>query len=222
MHIFGTTTLTYAIVLPIVFVQIFAMAFIPSILCQGAKPLHVGKALFCYAMQGIGIALMTFSGLPAVYSVLMGAQLTGNVYLALVLVFAIGGLAFLWYEHKASHIDDASRVVPYTIFFYTIKFLGAAALITGLLVLALSMLLVGAFGSADLWITPLLILFYGILLSACTKWPRLHPASFNMNPMKKPPVPPSQPQKAPVMVAQKAAKPSTNMKQAAAMQARRK
>lgn len=219
MTVFGAAGLFYAIIIPLVFVQVMALVFIPSMMSNGAKALHVGKAIFCYALQGLGIVLMSISGLPAVYSVLVGAPLMGNLYLGLLVIFSIGGFLFLRYEHRASMIDDASRLVPYALYFYTVKFVGAVLIIGSLLSLTFSMLTLGELLTADFWIVPVLFLLYGILLSACTKWPRLHPANFQNNTMKKPPMPAVKP---PVMVAQKPAPMPVNKKQAAAMQSRKK
>lgn len=215
--VFGTTGFMYAILLPLIVMQVMALIFIPSMMTVGSKALHVGKAVFCYLMQGLGVMLMSMSGLPAVYSVLVGAPLSGNMYLSLVLIFAIGGFVFLWHDHKVMHIDDASRMVPYALFFYTVKFIGALAIIGALLSLALTMLTMPRMVAPGFWILPTLFLLYGLILAACTKWPRMH-GSFQMNPMKKPPMPAVKP---PVMVAQKP-KPPMNKNQAQAMQSRKK
>jgi hypothetical protein len=217
--VFGAAGLFYAVLIPLVFVQVMALVFIPSMMSSGAKALHVGKAIFCYAMQGLGVVLMSISGLPAVYSVLIGAPLMGNIYLGLLIIFAIGGFLFLRFEHKASNIDDASRLVPYALFFYTVKFVGAVLVVGSLLSLTFSMLTLGNLMLPDFWIIPTLFLLYGMLLSACTKWPRLHPQNFQNNTMKKPPMAPVKP----TMVAvQRPATMPMNKKQQAAMTARKK
>lgn len=216
--VFGAAGLFYAVLIPLVFVQVMALVFIPSMMSNGAKALHVGKAIFCYAMQGLGVVLMSISGLPAVYSVLIGAPLMGNMYLGLLIIFAIGGFLFLRFEHKAANIDDASRLVPYALFFYTVKFVGAVAVVGSLLSLTFSMLTLGTLMMPGFWITPTLFLLYGLLLSACTKWPRLHPQNFQNSAMKKPPMAPVKP--AVVAVAKPAV--PMNKNQQAAMKARKK
>jgi hypothetical protein len=167
----GAATLTilgYAVVIALSLSAVFALLLIPSLLPPGARPGAAAKALFCYFMQFIGIALMTLSGLPAVIGVAMGIGYPHQSYLALLMIFAIGGLLFLWYENRQGSLDPISSAVPHLLFHYTLKFTG---FLTSLLA-ALTLLAVLLFPPPNLlgswWIIPLIIFFYGVFLSWCT------------------------------------------------------
>lgn len=191
--VFGTAGLFYTLVIPVIFFQVIALAFIPSMLNSGARARAVGRAIYSYMMEGLGLILMTVSGIPALYSVLIGAPFLGNVYLGLLLMFAIGGFLFLWYESKVQYIDEPSRVVAHSLFFYTVKFIGILAVLLSLLSLVGSMLFTGATMMTDWWITPVIFLAYGCFLTLCTKTPRWHLSGFQSHPSKKPPMAPTHP-----------------------------
>lgn len=171
-NFFGALSSVYAVLLPIFFVQMLALAFIPSMLSPGARAKEIGRALYCYTMMAVGVVIMSISGVPAAYGLLTDAALGQNIYLSLLLMFAIGGLTFLVYEHTSHALDAASKAVPHALFFYTMKFAGAMMVILATLYLAMTMIFaeIGTVLS-DFWITPLIFILYGILLSACTTWP---------------------------------------------------
>src|SRR5262249_12264220 len=119
----GPATIIYGFAFLLMLVQVFAMLFVPSILHKG-KPMEVGKAIYCYILQIIGIFLMSVSGLAALHGAL-GGQLRSSVeYLALLIVFAAGGVLFLWHEMMISSIDAASRAVPAAIYWFMVRLLG--------------------------------------------------------------------------------------------------
>ncbi len=174
-------------VLPVTVAAMLVLLFIPSLLAPGARPSGVGHAIYCYAMQGVGIFLMTAGGLPALSSVLR--TLTGNAdgyftetYLALLLLFATGGLLFLWHEQMAGKIESASAAVPAVIFWFTFKIVGLFLAVTSALSLLLTMLLVAEL-EGDWWNQPLLLLLYGALLLWCTRMPAYNGRRFQSAPM---------------------------------------
>ncbi len=179
---FDPSSVLAGAVLPITVATVLVLLFIPSLLAPGARPAGVGHAIYCYAMQGAGIFLMTAGGLPALSSVIH--SVAGNsdgysteTYLALLLLFAVGGLLFLWHEQMAAKIESASAAVPAVIFWFTFKIAGLFLVISSALSLLLTMLLV-AEPPSDWWSEPLLMLLYGLLLLWCTRMPAYNGKSF--------------------------------------------
>lgn len=188
--VFGASGLFYALVVPVLVVQMVALAFIPSLLSPGARVREVGRAIYCYALMSVGILLMTVSGVPALYGILTNAELGSSIYLALILIFSIGGLTYLVYEHTSHALDEASSMVPHALYFYTLKFIGALMVILSTLSLSFTMLFSSASSiRPDFWVTPLIFMMYGIIVSACTTWPRQAHRTFHKNSMSKPPSP---------------------------------
>lgn len=162
---FSFVSVFYGLLVPLLIVLSFALLFIPSMLYPGAKPYEVGSALFHYCMQGLGILLMTVGALPTITSVLAGIELTGATYFTLLLVFAAGGILFLWHDNAVRVLDTASRAVPGAIFLYTVKSIGY--LIIVLWSLSVLSIIVGRSADTGWWIQPLVMLVYGTLLTLC-------------------------------------------------------
>src|SRR3989344_1694294 len=163
------TGIVYGLVLPLLVLHVIAMLFIPGLAASGVKVMELGKAIYCFLLQALGILLMTLGGVPAMYGVLAREPYESTTYLALLIVFSAGGLTFLWHDHLARTVDAPSRAVPHAIYFFTFKVLGY--LLT--LLAAVSLLLTMLLGTADMtgkwWIMPVILLGYGLLLSWCTR-----------------------------------------------------
>ena len=166
----NSPALVYGIVVPLVLVQLFALLFIPSMLAAPAKARAVGEAIYCYCIQTFGVMLMTIGSLPTVYSVLAGVSYTGGTYFGLLLIFAAGGMLFLWQDQRATMLDSAARAVPAAIFFLTFRILGQITLVLAVLSFLLSLTM----GSTDLigwWVMPILMGCYGGLVAWSTRGP---------------------------------------------------
>ncbi len=179
----GSLGVLYAVLGPIMLVQLFALVFIPALLVPGARPLQVGKAIYCYALQALGILLMSLGGLPAFYSVLEKFVLpqdrfSTEMYIALLIVFTCGGLTFLWHESIAQSIEEPSRRVVAGIFWFIIKLVGFLLMLFSAMSFLLTMLLAPA-SAGSWWILPSLLFAYGLLLAWCTRLPPHKPQSFH-------------------------------------------
>ncbi|NOS68137.1 MAG: hypothetical protein HOO67_07320 [Candidatus Peribacteraceae bacterium] len=171
----SVSTLFTFVLFPLGVFVALAVALIPCLLSPGARLGGAIKALYCYILQTVGVAMMTAGALPAVYGVLEkfstgGERFSAETYLALLILFSVGGIVFLWHEQMAERVDDASRRVPALLFWYTFKTIGNLLILAGVLSLLFTMLLtkplVGAW-----WITPVVTFLYGLLVSWCTKSP---------------------------------------------------
>ncbi len=187
-NVAGAGIIAYGAVLSMLVLHTLALLFIPSMLYPGAKPWAVGKAAYCYVLQFVGVFLMSIGGIPAVYGVVQKliipqVSFTTQTYLALLLVFAVGGLTFLWHEHMALTIDDASRKVCASIFLFTIKLIGYFLMMFSALSILLTMLFAGKTLGVVLPVMPLILFFYGLLLSWSTRSPWTGPKTFHSSPM---------------------------------------
>jgi hypothetical protein len=190
----GMAGIWYAAFLPGLLLPIFALLFIPSMLTPGARPAGIAKAIYCYVLLTFGIVLMTVSGLPAMYAVLeklLFAQdrFTTEIYVALLLIFAAGGLTFLWHETIAATVDEPSRRVCAALFWFLFKMLGYLLMVIAGLSFFLTMLLVREPFTGAWWIMPLLLFLYGLLLSWVTRAPAMSPGQFRSTPMTSPKMP---------------------------------
>lgn len=153
----------------------FSVALIPCILSPAVRINSAIKALYCYVLQIIGVAMMTAGALPAVFGVLerfsTGDEIfSAEMYLVLLILFSIGGVVFLWHERMAERVDDASRRVPALLFWYTFKTIGSLLILVGFLSLIITMLMTRPLTGAW-WIVPVVTMLYGLLLSWCTRTP---------------------------------------------------
>ena len=172
----SVSTLLTFVLLPLGVFLVLALSLLPCLFAPGAKLSSAMKALYCYIMQCIGISMMTAGALPAVYGVLekfsMGAErFSAEMYLSLLILFSCGGVTFLWHEQTAERIDDASRRVPALLFWYSFKSIGYVLTMIAGLSFLFTMLLIRPL-AGTWWITPIVVLLYGLLLSWCTRWPQ--------------------------------------------------
>lgn|SRR3989338_8341028 len=168
---FGAVGIFYGLILPFMLLQIITLLFIPSIvLGGGGKVFSVGKAIYCYLLQSVGILLMTLGGLPAIYGVLARQSYDSTTYLALLIVFAVGGFTFLWHDHLARTVDGTARAVPHAIYLFTFKMLGYLMSMLSGISLLLTILLGSQNPTAEWWVMPTILLFFGLLLTWCTRF----------------------------------------------------
>jgi len=157
----------YGLVVPLLTLTFLTLLFFAGMSAQGAKAKAVGEAIICYLMHAVSVMLMTVGALPTVFSVFAGIAYTGRTYVALLLVFAAGGLLFLIQDQAARGIDAASKSVIEAIYTNTVKLIGN--LITLLSALSLLLSIVLASFDPGWWVAPFVYLLYGMLLSWCTR-----------------------------------------------------
>ena len=169
---FSFTGVLYGLIIPVVLFMSIAILFIPCMLHMGAKPKGVGKALYCFGMQGLGILLMTAGALPTVISVLTQVNLAGATYFTLLFLFAVGGIVFLWHDNMIHEIDAGSRAVPEAIFHTVIRLIGGLTVVIWFLSFIISLFGGGILGGAW-WVMPIVMMVYGGVLLWCVRGPAL-------------------------------------------------
>jgi len=162
--LFGSIGVFYGILLPVLVVQIMALFFMPCLLNRAGKPEEIGKAVFCYMVQGFGIVLMALGGLPTIFSVLARQSLPTATYAGLLFVFAAGGLAFLWHDYLARGLDPAARAVPAAICHYSWRFVGFVLTVLSTLSMVLRMLLGSTLLYEGWWVMHTVVLLFGLIL----------------------------------------------------------
>lgn len=161
----SSTGLFYVLFLPLMAIQLFALLAIPGMLKPGVRASEVGKALLAFSAQTVGILLMTVGGLPTAYTVLASQPLSSGTYTALLFIFAIGGLTYLWHDAALRHIDPAAKSVPQMIFGCAWKFVGLLIVLCSLLSLLLRLALEAGSLSPGWWIMHLTFIVYGLILT---------------------------------------------------------
>lgn len=131
---------------------------------RGGKPSELAKAIYAYFLQGIGVLLMTISGLPAMYGVMMDQKLPKNGYLGLLILFLIGGFLFLRFESKAREVDTHVSEIPSVIFRFTLKLVAFFTTLAACLQLVLMVLYSKYPFPPQTWVGPVILLAYGLFL----------------------------------------------------------
>lgn len=165
---------------------IFSLILATSLAREATKPQAVGEAIYCYLVQSVGIVLMSIGAVPTLYSVLSRAPLQSLTYAALLFVFSIGGLVFLWHDYLANRLPAPARAVPEAIYLNVWKFIGFSLLIFSLLSIILNILLRNSPPLASITLHGILAL-YGLVLW----WGTQRPASrgFPQKAASRPPAP---------------------------------
>lgn len=161
-ELFGFANTLYGVAKPIIILQLLAFLLIPQIL-QSRNPKEVGHAIFCYLMEGLGLLLMSVGSIPTFIAAFSPSGLHPEVYLGLLLVFATGGILFLWHDQQIREMDAEVKAIPAAIYFYTIKTVGYLCVVFAALGIALSITL-GAVSTAGWWTAPIVVLLYGCIL----------------------------------------------------------
>lgn len=164
--------LSYGLMLPVIILVLFTLVCLPAVFRPSSRAEAIGKAAYCYLAQMLGVLLMTAGGLPALYAVCTGNPLTEITYVGLLMIFAIGGLIFLWHDAVLHTIDAPSRAIPGTIFFITWKFIGLLVTAFAALSFVLKLILADT-REPNWWTVQLIMLAYGLTVS----WFVLYPPS---------------------------------------------
>lgn len=165
--IFGFIGSFYGLVIPLLIIFFLTVLFLASLAVQGSTPRLIGDAIYAYCMHAASVLMMTIGALPTVFSVFGGVAYTGRTYVAFLLVFLCGGILFLVQDQAIRTLDSASKAVIEAIYTTSLKIIGnLLALVSGVS-LFLHMILSST--QEGWWVTPFVLLLYGLLLSWCTK-----------------------------------------------------
>lgn len=164
---------------------IFCLVLATSLSREAARPQAVGEAVYCYLVQSVGIILMSISAVPTLYSVLSRSPLHSLTYAALLFVFSIGGLIFLWHDYLVSRLPAPSRSVPEAIYLSMWKFIGFTLLVFALLSIILNILLQSPVHMSSIVLHSLLALYGLVLWWTTQSFP--HAAGFSQKAVSPPP-----------------------------------
>lgn len=165
---FSFVGVVYGLVVPLIIVQLLAVVIICSMMVKEAKPKEVAQAVYCYLMMALGVLLMSAGALPTIISVLAGVKLTGATYFTLLIIFAAGGLLFLWHDALVRDVPSTSRMVSETLFIFLFKIAGHLLVFLWSLSLIVTVLN-GLPFEQGWWIMPIVMIAYGSLFIWCTR-----------------------------------------------------
>ena len=169
LEIFAFVHSLFGLVLGVVVVQLVIFLLLSKLLEDSKNPQNEGGAILGYTMLAVATVLMSVSAILATISI-MGGTLTfaSSTYFALVLIFAVGGLLYLWNDHRLHEIPESAKKVPRVIFFYSIKAIGQLSIVLSALYLCTSIVLQNAI-TREFWSIPITLLLYGSVLCILTK-----------------------------------------------------
>lgn len=165
---FQEVGLSYGWSMPVFLVVGLALLAI-AVSHDSGKPGQKLRALYCHLMEFIGVLLMTAGALPALFAVFSMQPLSQITYVGLLLVFAAGGLLFLWHDARLQEVDASARETADALFLNVWKLTGVLVVVfTGLSLLLRLML---ATDRTDAWwVMHLTMFLYGLILC----WFTLH------------------------------------------------
>ncbi len=163
-----SSVIVHAVIFPVFALLLFFLLCVPAFMRSSARPMDIARAAFHCLAQSVGIVFMIAGSLPALQVVISGQALNPTTYMALLLVFAVGGLLFLWNEVQLKEMSVASKEIPETLYFYTWKFIGLVAVLVSGLSMALNLLLMPESFMDGSWMAHVILFFYGMLITFFT------------------------------------------------------
>lgn len=161
---FEAIGLSYGLSLPLIVLILFSFLALPAVFRPSARAESIGFAAYCYLAQMFGVLLMTAGALPALYAVFANQPLPEATYIALLLVFGMGGLIFLWNDAQLRHVDAVSKAIPGTLFYITWKFIGLLVTVFAILSLGMRVMAAPVEGDVFWWVPHLIMLLYGLVI----------------------------------------------------------
>lgn len=156
-------------VLGLLLMHLMVGLFLMNHLSGSTDPTHSAEAVFGYTAQAFGIVLMSIGGIPALYGVLAERSLPVVAYLGLLLVFAIGGLLFMWQDTALRSLPKASTIIPASLSHVLWRFVGLLVMTVSLLSFLLQLLVDTPTLERSFWALHLTGMFYGMLLLLATR-----------------------------------------------------
>lgn len=160
--------LFYGVLLPVASLVLFFLLCVPAFLRSPARPMDIALAAFHCLAQSVGIVFMIAGSLPALQVVISNQALNATSYMGLLVVFAVGGILFLWNDVQLKHMSVASKEIPETLYFYAWKFIGLVIVLFSGISIALTLLFSPAAFQNGSWMTHVILFFYGLLISFFT------------------------------------------------------
>jgi hypothetical protein len=154
----------------VVGVELLILLLLSGNLAGQKSPEDAGRAVFGYVMLTIGVLLMSLSAVPTLIAVFGDAGFTVEVYFGLVLIFAVGGLVYLWNDYRVRELPAEATRLPGVIYRCIMKTIGQLSLVLAVLYFTMALALQGT-DTAGWWSMPLTILLYGLLLTFLTMEP---------------------------------------------------
>lgn len=165
---FYNVALPYGAWLPVGVLCILSLVALAGIM-RGGNAWNVAYATYCYLAESIGIMLIAAGSLPVLHAVMTQGLFEGSSYASLLLIFAAGGILFLWHDAKLRQIDAAAKAVPEAIFYFSWKLIGLLLASFALLSLILSIMIdTIQLQTAAIHVT---VLVFGVALGWFTKVP---------------------------------------------------
>lgn len=124
-------------------------------------------AVFSYLMMSIGVVLMSFGAIPSITAVLSSVAFTPEQYLGLLLMFAAGGILYLWTDQQVRLMDPEAKKVPSVVFHFAFKMLGYLSILFAAVAVAMAVAF-QATATPGWWSIPVITLIYGSVLCWAT------------------------------------------------------
>ena len=152
---------------PVIVLELIFFIIVAQSMKGGGTAKDVGQAILFYVLEGLALFLMTLGALPTVMAVVGPQSFEPDLYLALMLVFATGGILFLWVDQHLRALPATAKAIPSSVFQVIIKTVGYLFVVFSALSIAMAIANAGG-QTEDWWVVPLVSLAYGTLICFLT------------------------------------------------------
>src|SRR5690606_17325184 len=128
LDMFSFMQSVFGLVAGVVVAEILALLLLARTIADTKNPDEAGKAVFGYTMLTVGVALMSISSVPTLIAVFGDAGFTVEVYFGLVLIFAVGGLLYLWHDYRLRELSTDAVRIPRLVYHFAMKAAGQLSL----------------------------------------------------------------------------------------------
>ena len=161
-ELLGFGRIITSVLQPLLLISILIFLLVPRDGSKKELEQH-SDAIFGHCMLVVGVILMSITAIPTLMAVVSPIAFEPHEYLGLLLIFAAGGIVYLWVDQHLRTLNAAVLKMPSVVYKMTIKFIGSVSLLYSAISLSLAIAF-QATHAAGWWSLSFVSFFYGGIL----------------------------------------------------------
>lgn len=157
----------YGFAKPIIVIELLMFIVVGQAMSTKASTQDLGRAVLCYLLEGLGVFLMMIGAMPTVMAAIGPHSFTPDLYLALMIVFATGGVLFLWVDQHLRTMPADATAIPGMIYNALIKTIGYLFIVFSAITIAMAIASEST-RTEGWWVVPMVTLLFGIVICVLT------------------------------------------------------